>query len=105
MPHPDHVVPGDTPEEMPRIEPVWPLTAGLGTWQLRRAVQAALASIPDLPEWHQATLMQRQGWPGFRDALHALHAPGALPDALPRARLAYDELLAHQVAMAWIRSR
>ena len=27
--HPEHVVPADRPEQMPAIEPVWPLTGGL----------------------------------------------------------------------------
>jgi ATP-dependent DNA helicase RecG len=61
--------------------------------------------IPDLPEWHEPTLMRREAWPGFAQALRDLHAPVTIPDAKPRARLAYDELLAHQVAVAWMRTR
>jgi ATP-dependent DNA helicase RecG len=105
MPHPDHIVPADQPERVPEIEPVWPLTAGLFPSQLRSALTQALAAIPSLPEWHDASLMKREGWPGFAEALRAVHAPTAHPGAKPRARLAYDELLAHQIAIAWVRTR
>lgn len=106
MAHPDHIVPAERPELMPALEPVWPLTAGLFPSQLRAAVTQALAMVPaDLEEWHEPTLMRREGWPGFAEALRALHAPREMPDAKPRARLAYDELLAHQVAIAWLRTR
>jgi ATP-dependent DNA helicase RecG len=105
MTHPDHVVPADQPERLPAIEPVWPLTAGLYPSQIRATLTQALALIPDLAEWHEPTLMRREGWPGFREALRLLHAPLDAPDPKPRARLAYDELLAHQVAVAWMRSR
>jgi ATP-dependent DNA helicase RecG len=105
MPHPDHIVPADQPERLPSLEPVWPLTAGLFPSQVRGAVTQALALIPELPEWHDAALMRREQWPCFADALRALHAPADFPGPKPRARLAYDELLAHQVAVAWMRSR
>ncbi len=105
MPHPDHIVPADQPERVPAIEPVWPLTAGLFPSQLRSAMTQALATIPEMPEWHDASLMKREGWLGFAEALRALHAPASHPGPKPRARLAYDELLAHQIAIAWVRTR
>ncbi len=101
----DHVVPADRADTLPGIDPVWPLTAGLRGYQVRAAMLRALERVPALPEWHDGPLMQREGWPGFSDALRAVQAPDAPPGDLPRARLAYDELLAHQVAMAWMRSR
>ncbi len=99
------VVELDRRSELATIEPVWPLTAGLFPGQVRSALRHALALVPELPEWHDAALMQREGWPGFRAALLAVHLPTELPGDAPRARLAYDELLAHQVAMAWTRAR
>jgi ATP-dependent DNA helicase RecG len=105
MPHPDHIVPADQPERLPSVEPVWPLTAGLFASQVRGVLTQALALIPDLPEWHDGALLRREQWPGFAEALRAIHAPREFPGGKPRARLAYDELLAHQVAMAWMRSR
>ncbi len=105
MPKPDHVVPAAHANLLPGIEPVWPLTAGLFPGQLRSAMRQALERVPDLGEWHDPALMRREGWPGFRDALWAVQQPDALPVDRARRRLAYDELLAHQVAMAFVRQR
>ena len=68
-------------------------------------MREAIALVPNLPEWHDPALLRREGWPGFREALRAMHLPAEPPGDAPRARLAYDELLAHQVAMAWTRTR
>jgi ATP-dependent DNA helicase RecG len=105
MSHPDHIVPADQPERLPALEPVWPLTAGLFPSQLRATITQSLSLIPDLPEWHDPALLRREAWPAFTDALRALHVPTDFPGPKPRARRAYDELLAHQIAMAWMRSR
>ncbi|HEX5326304.1 MAG TPA: ATP-dependent DNA helicase RecG [Acetobacteraceae bacterium] len=105
MPHPEHVVPADHPERLPAIEPVWALTAGLWPRQVAAAMAQAQARLPELPEWHDAALLRRESWPGWADALRALQAPSELPDVKPRARLAYDELLAGQVAVHLVRGR
>ena len=105
MPHPDHIVPMDQPERLPAVEPVWPLTAGLFPSQVRATLIQGLALIPELPEWHDPALMRREGWLSFAAALRAVHTPSDFPGPKPRARLAYDELLAHQVAMAWMSRR
>ncbi|MDE8345890.1 MAG: ATP-dependent DNA helicase RecG, partial [Acidocella sp.] len=85
--------------------PPWPLAAGVVPRIMRRAASEALARLPDMPEWQDATVLKRQGWPGFNAALHALHAPETIPDARPAARLAYDELLARQITFAVARAR
>ena len=91
--------------DLPPIEPVWPLTAQLHARQVERAMAAAVALLPDLPEWHDPALVRRESWPAFADALRAVQAPRTIPGDAARNRLAYDELLAHQVAMAWVRLR
>jgi ATP-dependent DNA helicase RecG len=105
MPHPDHVVPADKADAVPGLEPVWPMTAGLWPRQLAAAIAQALSRLPELPEWHDAALLRRERWPGFAEALRAVQAPTALPGPTPRRRLAYDELLAGQVAMTLMRGR
>ncbi len=105
MANPDHVVPAAHPERLPAVEAVWPLTAGLFGGHLRPALAQCLALLPELPEWHDAALLRREGWPGFAESLRALHAPHEVPGQAPRRRLAYDEMLAHQVAIAWMRNR
>ncbi|WP_342642382.1 ATP-dependent DNA helicase RecG [Rhodoligotrophos ferricapiens] len=105
--HPDYVL---TPEEaasLPLLEPVYPLTAGLAPKVLRKAIASALAALPQLPEWQDATMLARHRWPGFTEALRAVHEPASAadlqPDSPPRARLAYDELLANQLALGLVR--
>ena len=103
--HPDHVVPADRPELLPAIEPVWPLTGGLWPRQVANAMAQALTRLPTLPEWHDAALLRREKWPGFVEALRAVQSPADLPGEGNRLRLAYDELLAGQVALAVVRGR
>ena len=105
MVRPDHVVPADRGANLPAVEPIWPLTAGLFPGHLRRALAAALATVPELPEWHEPALCRREAWPVFATALRALHAPSEPPGPQPRRRLAYDELLADQLAIALVRRR
>ena len=105
LPHPDHVVPAAEAASLPKVEPVWGLTAGLSPRVVSRAMTGALARLPDLPEWQQASVLRARNWPGFAEALRMLHAPAEPPDDRPRRRLAYDELLARQLAFALIRAR
>lgn len=105
LPHPDHALPAAREAELPAIEPVWGLTAGLWPRVVARALQGALARLPDLPEWHDPSILRQRHWPGFAEALRALHTPTEIPGDKPRRRLAYDELLARQLAFALIRSR
>jgi len=105
MPHPDFIVPADRAAQLPGIEPVWPLTAGLFAYHLRRPMAEALTRLPDLPEWHDTALMKRERWPSFAEALRLLQAPEVPPGPEPARRLAYDELLAGQVALAVLRRR
>jgi ATP-dependent DNA helicase RecG len=104
--HPEYIVPADAPDRIPAIDPVWPLTAGLWPRQVAAGVAQALDLLPALQEWHDPALLRRERWPSFQEALRAVQAPsGSTPDPRLRARLAYDELLAGQVALGLIRGR
>ena len=107
MAHPDHIVVPEHSASMPLLEPVYPLTAGLTPKILRRTIADALKRIPDLPEWIPAPIMAEHNWPNFADAMRAVHAPQSKTDLLPtspaRARLAFDELLANQLALSMVR--
>ncbi len=108
MAHPDHILPPEDAGDLPTFEPVYPLTEGVTQRAMRRAAAAARARAPELAEWIDPALLLREGWPGWRAALEAAHAPqeqAALArDAPARRRLAYDELFAHQLAMALARA-
>jgi ATP-dependent DNA helicase RecG len=107
--HPDYVVAPDAAEQLKAIEPIYPLTAGLTPRVVQRAVVAALERAPELPEWLDPALQARQKWPNWRMAIEATHAPQSEADLAPetpaRERLAYDEILASQLAVALVRAR
>ncbi|MBX3532269.1 MAG: ATP-dependent DNA helicase RecG [Rhizobiaceae bacterium] len=109
MVHPDHMVPAAEAGGLPLVEPVYPLTAGLSPRVLRKAVSQAVARLPVLPEWQEKALAARHSFPPLKDALERLHAPEAPLDADPSTaawrRVAYDEFLAGQLALALVRAR
>jgi ATP-dependent DNA helicase RecG len=102
--HPDYFLPIDRAAEIPLFEAVYPATAGLPARSVRKFAQEALARAPDLPEWQDGAWLTRERFPSWLEALRAVHAPTSEADLSPLSppsrRLAYDELLAHQLAMA-----
>jgi ATP-dependent DNA helicase RecG len=108
MVHPDFVVDEAGLASLPAIEPIYPLTEGLTPQALRRAIAAALDQVPALAEWLDATLLAREKWPGLGDALRTLHRPAEPADLAMEgpawSRLAYDEMLAGQLALALVRA-
>jgi len=102
--HPDHVLPPEKADEIPLAEPTYPATQGLSSRQIRKLCMASVALAPALAEWQDAAWIKQRQWPDWQTALNTVHTPqneaDLSPDAPARARLAYDELLAHQMALA-----
>ncbi len=109
MVHPDHILPEEQADRIPPFEPVYPLTAGVTQKLMFKATRDALGRVPDLPEWIDPVQKAQAAWPDFRAAVAAAHSPVAEADltttAPARERLAYDELLAHQLTLALARAR
>ncbi len=108
MTHPDHIGTLDEIERLQVVEPVYPLTAGVTLKTLAKAVEQALEAAPEMGlEWIDEAFVARQTWRPWRDALLAAHHPKSESELEPlapaRARLAYDELLANQLALALVR--
>jgi ATP-dependent DNA helicase RecG len=104
MAHPDYILPVERAQEIPEIEAVYPATAGLSSRVVRKLALEALERAPELPEWLDQPFLAREKFPGWHEALVQLHHPRSEADLDPQAvfrrRLAYDELFAHQLAMA-----
>jgi ATP-dependent DNA helicase RecG len=102
--HPDYVLPAERVGEIPEFEAKYPATAGVAPRTVRKLALEALERAPDLPEWQDPAWLVREHYPAWREALQKLHAPVNNADLSPtaphRRRLAYDELFAHQLAMA-----
>ncbi|MCB1384665.1 MAG: ATP-dependent DNA helicase RecG [Nitratireductor sp.] len=109
MVHPDHIVDEEGFKTLPLVEAVYPNTGGLAQKTLQKSVRAALGELPDLPEWADPPLLAKQGWPSFADALDRIHFPRDGADIEPqspaRRRLAHDEFLSGQLALALTRER
>src|ERR1700678_2792676 len=107
--HPDRVVDEAGFAQLSGIDPVYPLTERLALGSLRRAVAQALLKLPDLPEWISPEVVRRCKFPDIAQALHRVHMPVELTDILPDgpfwSRLAFDELLAGQLALALVRAQ
>ena len=109
MAHPDLILAADDDAPLPPAEPVYPMTAGLTGKVMRRAVSGAVARAPALDEWLRDDLKALRGWPDWQEAIRQMHAPANAGDlgaqTVSRQRLAYDELLSNQLALALIRAR
>jgi ATP-dependent DNA helicase RecG len=107
--HPDRVVDEAGFSKLSGIDPVYPLTEGLALGSVRRAVAQALQKLPNLPEWISPEVIRRCKFPDIAEALHRVHVPLELTDILPDgpfwSRLAFDELLAGQLALALVRAQ
>jgi ATP-dependent DNA helicase RecG len=107
MAHPDYIVAPEARDDLPMLEPVYPLTAGLSGKVLLKAERAAVERVPVLPEWQDATWLKARAWPGLAEAMARVHRPQEATDVSngspPWQRVAYDELLAGQLALGLVR--
>ena len=107
MIHPDYIVPPNEADQIPPLEPQYPLTHGITQRTLGKIVRRALDAVPDLPEWLDTAWAKAEGVPPWATAIRMLHTPKE-PEELAsgspaRRRLAFDELLANQLAIALVR--
>ena len=109
MSHPDYV---GKPEEMDKIrtvEAVYPLTAGVTNKMINKYIKQALLRVPQMPEWLDERFKSAENLPSFNEALRLVHNPQSEADLLSsspaRKRLAYDEMLANQLALALVREK
>ncbi|MCV9935053.1 ATP-dependent DNA helicase RecG [Boseaceae bacterium BT-24-1] len=107
MVHPDRILDPKLAATMPSVEPVYGLTEGIGGRVMARIATGAAERCPELPEWQDAAFVARNDFVPFRNAIDALHHPvdlkAATGETVARRRIAYDELLASQIALALVR--
>jgi len=100
--HPHEILPSAEIEKLPKLNVVYPLCAGLTQKFLNKKIQEILAKNKEkIPEWIDDQLLKQQNWPQFHEALENLHHfknRGEEKNILAQKRIAYDELLAWQIA-------
>lgn len=108
MSHPDHIVSSSDANNLLTVEPVYPLTAGLTSKPLQKAIREALKLASPLPEWQDPAWLKKFNGPSWLEALTKAHTPEEEDElshqAPARVRLAYDELLADQLALSIVRA-
>lgn len=109
MSHPDYTVTSDKLDDIKKLEPVYPLTSGITNKMLNKIQHQALRLMPKLPEWQSKQTLELFDGIGFNQAFYLLHNPKKIEDIQPtskiRQRLAYDEILSNQLALAFIRQK
>jgi len=101
--HPSHIIPADQIETLPKINVIYPLSYAITKNFLTQKIKEVLGKLDKNDEWIEEKLLEQKNWPSFNEAVKKLHFPTHNNDFLPqnshRKRLAYDELLAWQLAV------
>jgi ATP-dependent DNA helicase RecG len=102
--HPDHIGYPSNLSDWVGIEPIYPLTAGMTQSLVREIIKEGLQTLSPLPEWIDKELLISKNWPSWHEAIQLVHSPQSSIDLDPshhlsRQRLAYDEILAHQLSL------
>ncbi|MGQ9465697.1 MAG: ATP-dependent DNA helicase RecG [bacterium] len=84
------------------IIPIYPLTEGLGLWDIRRAMKIALdLCLNDIEEIIPQYLLDKHNLPSLKKAIRDLHFPQSVEQAkIARQRLVYDEFFFFELALA-----
>ncbi len=109
MTHPERIGTIEQLDEIKSVEPVYPLTAGLSQLMINKLIKQIIPSIPNVPEWNSEEIMKKRSWVSWKKSLEILHTPNNINEIdstfYARERLAFDELLANQIALSIIRNK
>jgi len=113
--HPEYrrLIPGSTPPADESLTPVYPTTEGVQQGRMRALTGLALAELADggLRDWIAPDVLAAAHMPSLEAALRYVHRPPPTADleALnagrhpAQRRLAFEELLAHQISLRLLR--
>ena len=108
MVHPDIVVRANERYKIPNIEPTYLKVEGLTSKLIWSLIQKVLASIGNVKEWLPEDLIIKNGWKSFVESLRVSHKPTSLTIEglkIAKDRLAFDEVLAHQICLKLLRKK
>ena len=106
--HPSHIIETTGINEIKNIEPIYSLTAGLSQKIISKYIEQIIKNIPDLNEWIDEFYLKKYRFSNWKNSIVRIHNPDKIEDIrnqnIYRRRLTFDELLAHQLAIAIIRN-
>jgi len=107
--HPDYVVSSNTKNQIPRIEPVYPLFFGVNQKFIFKIIKQSIKKIPYVTEWLSDEVIKKYNFVNWQTSIIKIHNPENIHDAeinnIYRKRLAFDELLANQISMLLIKNK
>ena len=105
--HPDYVVSSNTKNQIPRIEPVYPLFFGVNQKFIFKIIKQSIKKIPYVTEWLSDEVIKKYNFANWQTSIIKIHNPETIQDAeinsIYRRRLAFDELVANQISMLLIK--
>jgi len=106
--HPSHIIESNEISSLKSVEPVYGLTSGLSQKIVLKYLEKILKSLPHFNEWIEKEVMEKYSFYSWNQSINSIHNPlntyNLIEKNLYRKRLAFDELLAHQLAIAIIRN-
>ncbi len=97
--HPDYILPIEKIEEIPLMEPVYPLTYAVSNKMMVSLLNKVLENLPSIDEWQVDAAIS------FSDAFRILHTDfsNIKLREMAKERLVYDEILANQLLLSLLR--
>ena len=105
--HPSHVSALNNNKIIKSKEAVYSLTSGLNQKIMNKLTDQILNNLPNFNEWIESSILNKYKFKGWNEAVKNLHSPSddnIKNKNLLRRRLAFDELLSHQLAIGIMRN-
>ena len=105
--HPENILDIEKIDEIKTIQPLYSLTKGLTQKIYYKTLIKALEKIPNVEEWIDQKTIKKYNFQSWKESIINIHKPSnskkLINNDMYRKRLAYDELLAHQLSLKIIR--
>ncbi len=108
MTHPHHIADIKEFDKIKSIECIYPLTAGLTSRSIQKAINSSLEITDELPEWIPESVLKSNKWISWSRSVKKLHNPDKIYEnhSSPHLeRLVFDELLSHQLTIRLIKNK
>ena len=108
MTHPHHIADIKEFDKIKSIECIYPLTAGLTSRSIQKAINSSLEITDELPEWIPESVLKNNKWISWSKSVRKLHNPDKIYEnhSSPHLeRLVFDELLSHQLTIRLIKNK